>query len=101
MTAYYILTQTVTNFERYQQEYIPATGAILAKHKGELVAVSLDVEVLQGNPPGAIVILRFPSEDAVREFANDPEYQPLKKMRLETTTNSSAVLVPEFKMPGS
>ncbi len=100
MTAYYILMQTITDMERYRQEYIPGTGRILAKHQGEMLAVSLNVEVLDGNPPGAIVVLRFPSEDAVRAFANDPEYQPLKKIRLEVTTDSSAVLLPEFQMPG-
>lgn len=100
MAAYYVLTHTITNVERYRNEYIPATGAILAKHKGELIAVTLQAETLQGNPPGAVAIVRFPSEEAVRAFVNDPEYLPLKKIRLETTTNSSAVLVPEFKMPG-
>lgn len=100
MTAYYVLMQTITDRERYQREYIPGTGRILAKHQGELLAVTLDAEALDGNPPGAIVVLRFPSEDAVRAFANDPEYQPLKKIRLEVTTDSSAALVPEFQMPG-
>ncbi len=92
---------TITDLERYQKEYIPATGPILARHKGELVATTFKAEPLQGDPPGAVTILRFPSEEAVRTFANDPAYQPLKKIRLEVTTDSSAVLVPEFKMPGS
>ena len=101
MAAYYVLTHTITDVERYRNEYIPATGRILAKHQGELVAVSLQAEALQGKPPGAIAIVRFPSEDAVRAFVNDPDYQPLKKIRLEITTNASALLVPEFKMPGN
>ena len=98
MAAYYVLTHSITDVERYRREYIPATGAILAKHQGELIAVSLQAEVLQGKPPGGIAVVRFPSDEAVRAFVNDPEYQPLKKIRLEVTTNSSAVLVPEFKM---
>lgn len=101
MTAYYILTHTITDPDRYQREYLPATGRILGKHQGELVVASFKAEVLQGNPPEGIVILRFPSENAVRAFASDPEYQPLKKIRLELTTNSSAVMAPAFKMPGS
>lgn len=101
MTAYYILMHTITDVERYQKEYIPATGPILAKYKGEVVAATFNAEPLQGEPPGAVTILRFPSEEAARTFVNDPEYKPLKKIRLEVTKNSSAVLVPEFKMPGS
>ena len=41
MTAYYILMHTITDLARYQGEYIPATGAILAKHQGELIAATL------------------------------------------------------------
>ena len=100
MTAYYILMQTITDLERYQKEYIPATMQIMAKHKAELVASPFAAEALHGDPPKAMTILRFPSEEAVRAFAVDPEYQPLKKIRLEVTTDSSAVMVPEFKMPG-
>ncbi len=100
MTAYYILTHTITDPDRYRKEYIPATWPILTKHKGEIVAVSLNAEALQGNPPGGVIVVRFPSEEAIRTFVDDPEYQPIKKIRLETTTNASAILVPEFEMPG-
>ena len=82
MAAYYVLTHTITDVERYRREYIPATGAILARHGGELLAVSLQAEALHGDPPGAVAVVRFPSEEAVRAFANDPDYQPLKKIRL-------------------
>lgn len=101
MTAYYILTHTVIDSDRYQKEYIPGTWPILNKHKGEIVAVSLNVEALQGDPPSGIIIVRFPSEEAVRAFVHDPDYQPLKQLRLTLTKDASAVMVPEFKMPGS
>ncbi|MDX1415799.1 MAG: DUF1330 domain-containing protein [Candidatus Promineifilaceae bacterium] len=101
MTAYYILTHTVTDTERYRNEYIPGTWPILTKHQGEIVAVSLQAEVLHGDPPQGIIIVRFPSADVVREFVNDPEYAPLKQIRLQTTTDSSAVMVPGFTMPGT
>ncbi len=101
MSAYYILMHTISDVERYKKEYIPATGPILAKHKAEVLAAVFSAEPLQGDPPGAVTVVRFPSEEAVRAFVNDPEYQPLEKIRLEITTDSSAVLVPEFKKPGS
>ena len=101
MTAYYVLTHTLTNdINRYQNEYIIHTTPILMKHGGEVVAATLKAEVLDGVPPEGIVILRFPSEEAACAFATDPDYQPLKKIRLALTTNSSVVLVPEFEMPG-
>jgi len=61
----------------------------------------MNAEILKGDPPGGIIVLRFPSEDVIRAFVNDPEQQPLKKIRLQTTANASAVVVPEFSMPGT
>ena len=101
MTAYYVLTHTITaDLEQYQREYIGGAMRIMAKHQGEVIAAVYQAEVLHGSPPEGVVILRFPSAEAVRAFVNDPEYQPLKQVRLALTKDSSAVLVPAFEMAG-
>ena len=99
MAAYYILTQTITDIERYRAEYIPKVIPFIAKYDGEVVVGSFDAEPLQGSPEKGVVVLRFPSEEAIRNFVNDPEYQPVKEIRLALTTNGNAVLAPEFRMP--
>jgi uncharacterized protein (DUF1330 family) len=99
MAAYYILTHTITDIERYRAEYIPQVFPFITKYGGEVVVASIDAESLQGNPEEGVVVLRFPSEQAVRDFVNDPEYQPIKKIRQALTTNANAVLAPEFQMP--
>ena len=99
MAAYYILTQTITDIERYRAEYVPMVIPFIAKHDGEVVVASFNTESLQGSPEKGVVVLRFPSEEAVRNFVNDPEYQPVKEIRLALTTNGNAVLAPEFRMP--
>jgi uncharacterized protein (DUF1330 family) len=99
MAAYFILTHTITNLETYQSEYVPMVLPFIAKYDGEIVVASPDAEPLQGNPEKGVVVLRFPSEEAVRGFVNDPEYQPAKKLRNSVTTSANAVLAPEFQMP--
>jgi len=99
MAAYFILTQTITDFERYRDVYVPQAIPFIAKYDGEVVVASPDSEPLQGNPEQGVVVLRFPSEQAVRDFVNDPGYQPVKKIRQAVTTNANAVLAPEFQMP--
>ena len=37
MAAYYILTQTITDLERYRDEYIPQVLPFIAKYDGEIV----------------------------------------------------------------
>ena len=99
MTAYFVLTHTITDLETYRDEYIPQVLPFIAKYNGEIVVGSFDAEPLQGDPANGVVVLRFPSEEAVRNFVNDPEYQPAKELRIAITTNASAVLAPEFQMP--
>jgi uncharacterized protein (DUF1330 family) len=99
MAAYFILTHTITNIETYRSEYIPQVLPFIAKYNGEIVVASPDAEPLQGNPAKGVVVLRFPSEEAVWGFVNDPEYQPAKELRISITTNANAVLAPEFQMP--
>jgi len=100
MSAYYILTQTVTDPQRYGQEYVAKVMPFLAKHGAELIVAELDAEPLQGEPAKGVVVLRFPSEQAIRNFVGDPDYQPLRKIRIGLTTNANAVMAPEFKTPG-
>ena len=101
MSAYYILTHTITDTERYQKEYIPGVMHFLAKYKGEVVVAEFEVEALQGDPPKGAVVIRFPSEQAIRSFMNDPEYKPLKDLRVSITITANAVMAPGFKMPPS
>ena len=100
MSAYFILTHTITDLDTYQNEYVPLVLPFIAKYNGEIVVASFDAaEPLQGSPEKGVVVLRFPSEEAVRDFVNDPEYQPAKELRITITTNANAVLAPEFQMP--
>jgi uncharacterized protein (DUF1330 family) len=101
MAAYFILTQTIIDLEKYRDEYIPQVLPFIANYDGEIVVASPDSEPLQGEPEKGVVVLRFPTEEAVRSFVNDPDYQPAKELRLSVTTGASAVLAPEFQFPKS
>lgn len=97
MSAYFILTQDFTDLERFRQEYVPKVFPFIAKHNGEVVVASFDAEPLEGSPPKGAVVIKFPSEQAVRDWVNDPDYKEVKEIRLALTTNANAVLTPEFR----
>jgi uncharacterized protein (DUF1330 family) len=99
MAAYFILTHTITDLEKYHSEYVPMVLPFIAKYDGEILVATPEAEPLQGNPEKGVVVLRFPSEEAVRGFVNDPEYQPAKELRMSVTSNANAVLGPGFQMP--
>ena len=100
MSAYFILTQTVTDPQRYGQEYVAKVMPFLAKYKAEVIVADLEAKPLQGDPAKGVVVLRFPSEQAIRDFVSDPDYQSVKQIRLDITVNAHAMMAPEFKMPG-
>ena len=100
MPAYFILTQTVTDLDRYMKDYVPGVLPFLAKYKGEVLAADFDAEALEGSPAKGAVVIRFPSDQAIRDFLADPDYQELKALRYSITTDASAQLAPEFQPPG-
>ena len=99
MSAYFILTQTVTDVEKFRQDYIPKFRPFLTKYDAEVVVAELEAEPLEGDPAKGVAVVRFPSEQAIRDFLDDPDYQPVKAIRLALTTNACAVMAPEYKMP--
>lgn len=101
MTAYFILTQTVTDQTAYSEQYVPGVIPFLEKYGGEVLVATFEAEAVQGEPAEGAVVLRFPSEQAIRDFVNDPDYRPIKELRLRITTNANAVLAPEFEWPES
>ena len=56
MSAYFILTQTITEPERYQTEYIPAVMPFIAKYKGEVIVADFRATPLEGTPASGVVI---------------------------------------------
>jgi len=99
MAAYVVLMQQVDDTDRYLSEYVPAAVPFPVKHGGEVLPADFDAEAAQGEPPNGAVVLRFPDVAAAWGFLNDPDYQPVKEVRLGCTSGGQMVVVPEFTMP--
>ena len=99
MSAYYILMQTVTDPQKFAQEYIAKVIPFLVKHGAEVIVSEFVATPLQGEPAQGAVVLRFPSEQAIKNWLDDPDYQAIKNIRLSLTRSAHAVMAPAFKMP--
>jgi uncharacterized protein (DUF1330 family) len=81
MSAYLIATVRVDDTETYKK-YTAQTPAIIAKHGGRFLVRGGPVETIEGKPFGdRLVVLEFPSADAVKTFYASPEYEEVKKIR--------------------
>jgi uncharacterized protein (DUF1330 family) len=85
MASYLIIDVDVHDSAMYQT-YLREVPRLIAKHDGEYLVRGGTHEVLEGSwEPHRLVLLRFPSEQAVHDFVTDPEYEPLKTIREQYT----------------
>lgn len=83
MAAYAIGVYRIWN-EAWREEYRTKTINLVAKHGGRfLVRPNCRVERLEGKPSihAGMVVIEFPNWQAARAWYDDPDYQPLKRLR--------------------
>jgi uncharacterized protein (DUF1330 family) len=82
MTFYVIADIKVTD-DRWVPGYAASVHDLVHKHGGKYLARSGNVQTLEGRPLDTtlIALLEFPSADAVKAFASDPQYAPFAKAR--------------------
>lgn len=97
MTAvYFIASYDITDPDRHERDYVPAVVSTLSAAGGKVVIASSSARRLEGAAPGHTVVLRFPSEEAFRSWYDGDDHAQLLRLRLDTTTNGTAVLAQEF-----
>jgi len=97
MAAYLVANFRITDedgMQKYREEVIPQ----LMKAGCEFVA-SGDGEAAEGFPAPVVVILKFESMETGKKWYNSPEYQAIKHLRINATTDISVSWVEEFMMP--
>ena len=86
MAAYFMVQSTI-NDEKQYQKYREAVGPLITKFGGKALIRGGKVEVLEGQPEGrSMVVMEFPSMDAIRAFWNSSEYAPVKALRQGVAT---------------
>ena len=79
-------------------EYAQSARPTLDAHGGELLAIDVAAETIEGKPPGPqTVILKFDSVEKVKEWYNSPDYQKVVGKRL-AATEGFAVISQEMNM---
>ena len=98
MTAYVIANTTVTDQQKYQKEFIPATVRSHKVHHVEIVVRTGSIEALAGQAPERMVILKFRDLDHARSWYHSPEQQQALQIANECTTGITAFLVPGYEV---
>lgn len=82
MPAYLIADVTVTD-DSWVPDYAARVHDIAARHGGRYLSRSGKVDTLEGKPLGGtlVALIEFPSKEAARAFASDPDYAPFAQAR--------------------
>ena len=95
MSVFYIGTYDITDPAEFQK-YPPVVMSLLPKYGGRLLASDTQAYLVEGTKRTMNAIIRFPSREAALGLYNDPDYQDAKRLRHESTSNITMVLVEEF-----
>ena len=79
----YVIAEVHVSDDAWIPEYAANVHDIVARHGGKYLSRSANIEQLEGTSQDTtlIALLEFPSADAVKAFASDPEYAPYAKAR--------------------
>lgn len=82
--AYMVVMGTVHDREAFMAGYVAHLPALYERHGGQYLAVTGDVETLEGEIGfSSVVMSRWPSADAARAFWSDPDYRDLASARID------------------
>jgi uncharacterized protein (DUF1330 family) len=87
MKAFAILDMDIHDPEGYSQ-YPPLVWPLIEKYGGKITHRISDFESIEGDwCPNRILIVEFPDKSTAKAFLDDPDYQPIKEIRLKTAAS--------------
>ena len=98
MSVYLVVTFDITDREAYA-EYRRQVVPLLQQHGAEIIVADYEPKSVEGEQRGAVIVIRFESEEAALGWYNDPAYAPVMEIRLAATANTTGHLVRGFVMP--
>ena len=99
--VYMIANLTVNDADEYRK-YEKGFFPILKRFGGQFITFDDNHETFEGTDPleGRVIIFKFPSEKAAKNWYNDAEYQSLSEFRRSGTVLKALTLVRELAPRG-
>ncbi len=98
MSVYVIVRYDIEDPEGYEG-YVSGVRPLLQKYSAEILVADYEAKTIEGQGRGVNVVLKFESEAAAMNWYNDPDYGPVKKIRLDSTKNGTVILAKQFVPP--
>lgn len=96
MAVYVVNAYDIHDFDTFKG-YPPRVGPLLLKYGARVLAMETNPKAIEGTPKIMNAVIEFPSEEAVNNFYNDPEYQSIIHLRLDSTSNCTMIMLKQFE----
>ena len=82
---YYVYGDIYLKHGEWVQEYLRDINSFIEKHGGRVLSRSIKMEKVEGvrELSTNVILLEFSNRQTAVDFFDDPDYQPLRMMRLE------------------
>jgi len=97
MAVYVVNAYDINDFETFEN-YPPHVRILLKKYGAKVLAMETNPRALEGVPRTMNAIIEFPSEEAVTDFYQDPEYQKIIHYRQSATSNTTMIVLRPFEL---
>ncbi len=95
MPVYIVNAYDIHDFETFKS-YPPQVGLLLKKYGAKVLAMEINPKALEGVAKTMNAVIEFPSEEAVNNLYNDPEYKAFVDLTLNSTSNCTIIMLKEF-----
>ena len=92
MSAYIVFTRTKTIDQKELEKYRTGIKATMEDHPIEVLVADGKHEVLEGDPIEGMVIVKFPSAKAAKDWINSEAYQDIAKHRKLGATHHGLIV---------
>lgn len=96
MTAYLINHLRIPNGipKEANLAYLEKVEATFLPFGGKWLVLDGQVEVIEGEWPGSVVLMEFPSMDAAKTWYRSPEYQSILRLRTDNAISDLILVDP-------
>ncbi len=101
MAAYFVASYDVSDpytYAKYNPGGMPQIMESMTRHGGEVLTAGTGADWIAGARQTSVII-KFPSVESAHAWVKDPQYDEVKGLRLDSTTNCVEFIAPAFVPP--
>lgn len=95
--VYYMISYDIKNIQEFEK-YPPLAMEIITKYGGKVLVSDTEAIEMEGKAKHMNALVEFPSKEAALNCYQDPAYEKIKGLRIDSTYNCTIVLAKKLEL---